>query len=71
MGPNTLIKQGAKLTATWEDVWEDLPSNVRVELESRRVEEPGMNPSGVVTASLFHDVELRPQERLVFRCAEA
>ena len=32
-GPNTLIKQGAKLTATWEDVWEDLPSQVRVELE--------------------------------------
>ena len=26
-GPNTLIKQGAKLTATWEDVWEDLPSH--------------------------------------------
>ena len=24
-GPNTLIKQGAKLVATWEDVWEDLP----------------------------------------------
>jgi DNA processing protein len=23
-GPNTLIKQGAKLTATWEDVWEEL-----------------------------------------------
>ena len=32
-GPNTLIKQGAKLTATWEDVWEDLPSQVRIELE--------------------------------------
>ena len=32
-GPNTLIKQGAKLTATWEDVWEDLPSQVRLELE--------------------------------------
>ncbi len=31
-GPNTLIKQGAKLTATWEDVWEDLPSQIRVEL---------------------------------------
>ena len=29
-GPNTLIKQGAKLTATWEDVWEDLPSQVRL-----------------------------------------
>ena len=24
-GPNTLIKQGAKLVATWEDVWEELP----------------------------------------------
>jgi predicted Rossmann fold nucleotide-binding protein DprA/Smf involved in DNA uptake len=24
-GPNTLIKQGAKLTASWEDVCEDLP----------------------------------------------
>jgi DNA processing protein len=32
-GPNTLIKQGAKLTATWEDVWEDLPSQVRLQLE--------------------------------------
>ena len=35
-GPNTLIKQGAKLTATWEDVWEDLPSQVRLELEQQR-----------------------------------
>jgi DNA processing protein len=32
-GPNTLIKQGAKLTATWEDIWEDLPSQVRLQLE--------------------------------------
>jgi DNA processing protein len=32
--PNTLIKQGALLTATWEDVWEALPSQVRIELES-------------------------------------
>ena len=29
-GPNTLIKQGAKLVATWEDVWEDLPTDVKV-----------------------------------------
>ena len=35
-GPNTLIKQGAKLTATWEDVWEDLPSQVRLQLEDER-----------------------------------
>ena len=27
-GPNTLIKQGAKLVATWEDVWDDLPTEV-------------------------------------------
>jgi DNA processing protein len=27
-GPNTLIKQGAKLVATWEDVWEELPADV-------------------------------------------
>jgi DNA processing protein len=32
--PNTLIKQGAQLTATWEDVWEVLSSQVRLELES-------------------------------------
>jgi len=31
-GPNTLIKQGAKLVATWEDVWEDLPTEVRLTL---------------------------------------
>jgi len=28
-GPNTLIKQGAKLTVTWEDIWEDMPSQRR------------------------------------------
>ena len=31
-GPNRLIKQGAKLVATWEDVWEDLPTEVRLAL---------------------------------------
>ena len=49
-GPNTLIKQGAKLTATWEDVWEDLPSQVRLEVEER----VGANESfSAETASLF------------------
>jgi len=33
-GPNTLIKQGAKLTATWEDVWEELPADIQRRLES-------------------------------------
>jgi DNA processing protein len=32
-GPNMLIRQGARLTATWEDVWEDLPTEVRLQLE--------------------------------------
>jgi DNA processing protein len=33
-GPNTLIKQGAKLTATWEDVWEELPADIKHQVES-------------------------------------
>jgi len=69
-GPNTLIKQGAKLTATWEDVWEDLPSQVRVELEDRI----GANESsGGGNASLFtdQDAEQAPKmgehERMVMQ----
>jgi DNA processing protein len=48
-GPNTLIKQGAKLVATWEDVWEELPTDIRLRVEAAR-------PSGSnepETASLF------------------
>jgi DNA processing protein len=59
--PNTLIKQGAKLTATWEDVWEDLPSQVRIELEA---EAPPESKSET-TASLLPDPVLRPQEVMV------
>ena len=59
--PNTLIKQGAKLVATWEDVWEDLPSQVRVELEA---EGPAESKSET-TASLLPDPVLRPQEAMV------
>ncbi|MGA8529960.1 MAG: DNA-processing protein DprA, partial [Acidobacteriaceae bacterium] len=32
-GPNLLIKQGAKLTSCWEDVWEELPTSIRAVLE--------------------------------------
>jgi DNA processing protein len=63
--PNTLIKQGAKLTATWEDVWEDLPAEVRLELESR-LERPAGQGLGDAIASLFDDGNLPPTERLVF-----
>jgi DNA processing protein len=53
-GPNTLIKQGAKLTATWEDVWEDLSSQIRNELEDEVAAlHGGAESSGGVTASLF------------------
>ncbi|MGA7833434.1 MAG: DNA-processing protein DprA [Terracidiphilus sp.] len=59
--PNTLIKQGAKLVATWEDVWEDLPSQVRLELEA---EAPSESKSPT-TASLLPDPVLRPEEAIV------
>jgi DNA processing protein len=59
--PNTLIKQGAKLVATWEDVWEELPSQVRLELEA---EAPAASKSET-TASLLPDPVLRPEEAMV------
>jgi DNA processing protein len=59
--PNTLIKQGAKLVASWEDIWEELPSQVRVELESQAPEES----KSATTASLLPDPVLRPEEALV------
>ncbi len=59
--PNTLIKQGAKLVATWEDVWEDLPSGVRLELEAGVPAES----KSETTASLLPDPVLRPQEAMV------
>ena len=61
-GPNTLIKQGAKLTATWEDVWEELPNEVKLQLEAMwRVE--SHEPS---EASLFADSQLSPHEKRIY-----
>lgn len=65
--PNTLIKQGAKLVATWEDVWEELPSQVRLELEA---EAPAESKSPT-TASLLPDPVLRPQEAMVLEVLRA
>ena len=59
--PNTLIKQGAKLVATWEDVWEDLPSQVRLELEAMAPVASKNEPA----ASLLPDPVLRPEEAMV------
>jgi len=60
-GPNTLIKQGAKLVATWEDVWEDLPNDIRQELEAGWEFESKPQPD----ASLFEDEQLSPHEKKI------
>lgn len=70
-GPNTLIKQGAKLTATWEDIWEDLPSQVRMQLENDMQAQFGRNESlNGGSASLFGEqagVPMSDHERLVMQ----
>ena len=60
-GPNTLIKQGAKLVATWEDVWEDLPTQVRLEVE----ESMGVASSDGDAASLLGSsaIDLPPEDQ--------
>jgi DNA processing protein len=75
-GPNTLIKQGARLTATWEDVWEDLPSQIRRQLEDEQADQLASSgsapneskPSGA--ASLFNEPSpsspMSDHERRVF-----
>jgi DNA processing protein len=67
-GPNTLIKQGAKLTATWEDIWEELPSAVRRELEAETEAALRSESNPAATASLFNnaaDQRLSDPERAV------
>jgi DNA processing protein len=68
-GPNTLIKQGAKLTATWEDIWEDLPTQVRVQLEDELQARNESNGGG--SASLFNEslatAPMSEHERLVIQ----
>jgi DNA processing protein len=66
-GPNTLIKQGAKLVATWEDVWEELPSDVRLQLEAERPVESG-KPE---TASLFDGTAMSPHEKKIYAIVRA
>jgi DNA processing protein len=66
-GPNTLIKQGAKLVATWEDVWEELPPEVRLTLAPHT----GDESNGGETASLFAESELPPHERKIFALLKA
>jgi DNA processing protein len=66
-GPNTLIKQGAKLVATWEDVWEDLPPGVKLALSPARSAES----EGHDSASLFPDEGLPPHEKRILSLLKA
>jgi len=66
-GPNTLIKQGAKLVATWEDVWEELPTDVRLRLQPSGADESRAGQ----TASLFQENELPPHEKKIFALLNA
>ena len=59
--PNTLIKQGAQLTATWEDVWETLSSQVRRELEAEWGQ--ATHPPGFAT--LLPDAPLGNRETIL------
>ena len=63
-GPNTLIKQGAKPVATWEDVWEELPADVQAALGSMQNE--SHEPE---TASLFPDEVASPHEKRFSDCS--
>ena len=65
--PNTLIKQGAKLVATWEDIWEELPADVRLTLQP----EGGNESQAGQTASLFGETELSPHEKKIFALLKA
>jgi DNA processing protein len=66
-GPNTLIKQGAKLVATWEDVWEDLPAEVKLALTPAASPESGSGFS----ASLFPNEGLPPHEKCILKLLKA
>jgi DNA processing protein len=57
--PNQLIKQGAKLVTSWEDVIEELPTEIRAELF------PVEPTTGAERASLFEGT-LSPLEKTVF-----
>src|SRR6476469_10320992 len=65
--PTTLIKQGAKLTATWDDIWEELPAEVQQKLQ----QEHALATEVPVTASLFGDAELPPHERKILKLLKA
>ncbi len=66
-GPNTLIKQGAALVATWEDVWEALPADTRLALTPP----PAAESDGSQSASLFASPDMSPEEKRIYSILRA
>ena len=66
-GPNTLIKQGAALVATWEDVWEALPADTRLALTPLAA----AASDGPEAASLFSSPDLSPDEKRIYSILRA
>jgi DNA processing protein len=66
--PNTLIKQGAKLVETWEDVIEELPTPVRSEILERLA---AAGSTALEQKELPLAAELSEVERAVFRILKA
>ncbi|MGH9864053.1 MAG: DNA-processing protein DprA [Candidatus Acidiferrales bacterium] len=62
-GPNQLIKQGAKLVASWEDVVEELPTPIRAEIL------PVETTDGAARASLVEQ-SLGPGEKALYAMLE-
>ena len=58
-GPNTLIKDGAKLVQTWRDVVEELPFEVKATILA------GERPGGTAAQLQFDEVALTDAERAV------
>jgi DNA processing protein len=71
-GPNTLIKQGAKLTATWEDVFEELPANIKAQLTPTAPEGTSATEPGAAASLFGQDIaKLGPQEQKVYSLLRA
>ena len=66
-GPNTLIKQGAALVATWEDVWEALPADIRLALSPLE----SAASETAESASLFSGTDLGPDEKCILSALRA
>ncbi len=59
-----LIKQGAKLTSCWEDVWEELPTQIRMGLE----QDEGFASQATSEASFWRYRRRRPPRRACSAC---